>query len=236
MATTLFYFFFPSLLLFLAIAERFNFRFIQTLRDKLAHGNPLLVDNKGCQFVSKILLLVLAWFHVAWVSFSPEHIIGLIPTTAIMIFLVSRQRTINLMDAINSIKSVNVFLMTITLVMGMMSFWNVDFLPFAITLGYILIFSYIMPDDNVDKLLEEYENRVMELTSNRTVELITNRVVEVLDERKNEETETVKDEVSEKPKRKKHYHCNRFPKKNKNKENSKIKHNYTKRNKYSQVK
>ena len=232
MATTLFYFFFPSLLLFLAIAERFNFRFIQTLRDKLAHGNPLLVENKGCQFVSKILLLVLAWFHVAWVSFSPEHIIGLIPTTAIMIFLVSRQRTIYLMDAINSIKSVNVFLMTITLVMGMMSFWNVDFLPSAITLGYILIFSYIMPDDYGDKLLEEYNKRVVELTTNICVDAFA----KVFDEGKNEETETVKDEVSEKPKRKKHYHCNRFPKKNKNKKNSKIKHNYTKRNKYSQVK
>lgn len=232
MATTFFYFFFPSLLLFLAIAERFNFRFIQTLRDKLAHGNPLLVENKSCQFVSKILLLVLAWFHVAWVSFSPEHIIGLIPTTAIMIFLVSRQRTINLMDAINSIKSVNVFLMTITLVMGMMSFWNVDFLPSAITLGYILIFSYIMPDDNVGKLLEEYRKRVVELTTDTCIDAFA----EELDKWKNEETETVKDEVSEKPKRKKHYHCNRFPKKNKNKKNSKIKHNYTKRNKYSQVK
>ena len=231
MATTLFYFFFPSLLLFLAIAERFNFRFIQTLRDKLAHGNPFLDENKGCQFVSKILLLVLAWFHVAWVSFSPEHIIGLIPTTAIMIFLVSRQRTIHLMDAINSIKSVNVFLMTITLVMGMMSFWNVDFLPFAITLGYILIFSYIMPV-NGGKLLEEYRKRVAELAMNAFADALT----EVFDESENEETETVKDEVSEKPKRKKHYHCNRFPKKNKNKKNSKIKHNYTKRNKYSQVK
>lgn len=232
MATTLFYFFFPSLLLFLAIAERFNFRFIQTLRDKLAHGNPFLDENKGCQFVSKILLLVLAWFHVAWVSFSPEHIIGLIPTTAIMIFLVSRQRTINLMDAINSIKSVNVFLMTITLVMGMMSFWNVDFLPSAITLGYILIFSYIMPV-NGGKLLEEYRKRVAEeLAMNAFADALT----EVFDESENEETETVKDEVSEKPKQKKHYHCNRFPKKNKNKKNSKIKHNYTKRNKYSQVK
>ena len=231
MATTLFYFFFPSLLLFLAIAERFNFRFIQTLRDKLAQGNPFLDENKGCQFVSKILLLVLAWFHVAWVSFSPEHIIGLIPTTAIMIFLVSRQRTIYLMDAINSIKSVNVFLMTITLVMGMMSFWNVDFLPSAITLGYILIFSYIMPV-NGGKLLEEYRKRVAELGMKAFEEALT----EVFDESENEETETVKDEVSEKPKRKKHYHCNRFPKKNKNKENSKIKHNYTKRNNYSQVK
>ena len=231
MATTLFYFFFPSLLLFLAIAERFNFRFIQTLRDKLTHGNPWLVENKGCQFVSKILLLVLAWFHVAWVSFSPEHIIGLIPTTAIMIFLVSRQRTIHLMDAINSIKSVNVFLMTITLVMGIMSFWNVDFLPSAITLGYILIFSYIMPV-NGGKLLEEYRKRVAELGMKAFEEALT----EVFDESENEETETVKDEVSEKPKRKKHYHCNRFPKKNKNKKNSKIKHNYTKRNKYSQVK
>ena len=231
MATTLFYFFFPSLLLFLAIAERFNFRFIQTLRDKLAHEDFLLGYNKGCQFVSKILLLVLAWFHVAWVSFSPEHIIGLIPTTAIMIFLVSRQRTIHLMDAINSTESVNVFLMTITLVMGMMSFWNVDFLPSAITLGYILIFSYIMPD-NGGKLLEEYRKRVVELTTNAFVDALT----EVFDEGKNEEAETVKDEVSEKPKRKKHYHCNRFPKKNKSKENSKIKHNYTKRNKYSQVK
>lgn len=231
MATTLFYFFFPSLLLFLAIAERFNFRFIQTLRDKLAQGNLFLDENKGCQFVSKILLLVLAWFHVAWVSFSPEHIIGLIPTTAIMIFLVSRQRTINLMDAINSIKSVNVFLMTITLVMGMMSFWNVDFLPSAITLGYILIFSYIMPV-NGDKLLEEYRKRVAELGMKAFEEALT----EVFDESENEETETVKDEVSEKPKRKKHYHCNRFPKKNKSKENRKIKHNYTKGNKYSQVK
>ena len=136
------------------------------------------------------------------------------------------------MDAINSIKSVNVFLMTITLVMGMMSFWNVDFLPSAITLGYILIFSYIMPDDNGDKLLEEYRKRVVELTTNAFVDALT----EVIDEGKNEETKTVKDEVSEKPKRKKHYHCNRFPKKNKSKENSKIKHNYTKRNKYSQVK
>ena len=232
MATTFFYFFFPSLLLFLAIAERFNFRFIQTLRDILAHGNPLLVENKNCQFVSKILLLVLAWFHVAWVSFSPEHIIGLIPTTAIMIFLVSRQRTINLMDAINSIKSVNVFLMTITLVMGMMSFWNVDFLPSTITLGYILIFSYIMPDDNGSKLLEEYRKRVVESTTDTCIDAFA----EISDKWKNEETETVKDEVSAKPKRKKHYHCNRFPKKNKNKKNSKIKHNYTKRNKYLQVK
>ena len=136
------------------------------------------------------------------------------------------------MDAINSIKSVNVFLMTITLVMGMMSFWNVDFLPSAITLGYILIFSYIMPDDNAGKLLEEYRKRVAELAMNAFADALT----EVFDESENEETETVKDEVSEKPKRKKHYHCNRFPKKNKNKKNSKIKHNYTKRNKYSQVK
>ncbi len=136
------------------------------------------------------------------------------------------------MDAINSIKSVNVFLMTITLVMGMISFWNVDFLPSAITLGYILIFSYFMPDDNGGKLLEEYRKRVVELTTNVCVDAFA----KVFDEWKSKETETVKDEVSEKPKRKKHYHCNRFPKKNKNKKNNKIKHNYTKRNKYSQVK
>lgn len=216
--------FFPAILLFLTIAIGFDFGFVKKIHAKLSHKN--LVNEKLRIFVSKILLVVLAWLHVAWLSTFPEHYNIMFLTSAVMIFLMSNKRATSLMYLVNIDNSLAAFLMTFVLASGIMTMLNVDFLLLSMTFGFLLVFSFLFPKTDAADLANVFKD------VNKYYDIIEEQYKKELTETNaKSEKEILKDEFQPasqrgKTKKKKHYH-HRYPKENERGVTKKNKHNYT---------
>ena len=145
MSFTVFLFFmiFPTLLLVGCIALARDWKVIHFVRDKLAE--PSVSRASWCKLYSSVLFILLTLMHVA-INCAWPRSYGIMVSTAMLIYVANYTRTIGLAKAITNRKPVAVFLMTITLALTIVAYWNVDFLSSAMTLGFILLWSLIYPD------------------------------------------------------------------------------------------